>query len=169
MQMSIVKEQRIVRSNHVTSFLDDKTALKAMKNTSGKYVDISKVNLINKITLGVFTSSSPSVTMDGLNIGFVDGTHIVMRYNSIITFSFKNMPKGIYSFEINVDVYEPHPTVSVIIGENASALQTLTAQNGKLLFMVDIEDNNEDVYLCGNSNSKSAGFVCYNAQISKVN
>jgi hypothetical protein len=160
---------RIVKSMHATSFMDDKAALKVMKNTSGKYVDINKVNLINKTTLGIFTSSNPSVSMAAVNIEYLDETSMVVPYNAGITFSLKNMPKGIYSFEINVDMYDPYPTVSLIINENFSAMQTLTAPNGKLLFMADIEDNNSTVSINGNFNTKSGGFVYYNAQISKVN
>lgn len=169
MHMIIAKPERMVKSNHTTSFMDDKAALKIMKNVSGKYVDINKANLTNKTTLGIFTSSNPSVSMAAINIEYLDETGIVVPYNGGITFSLKNMPKGIYSFEINMDVVDPYPTIKLVINNNFSAIQTLTAQNGKLLFMADIEDKDETVNISGNFNQQSGGFVYYNTQISKVN
>jgi hypothetical protein len=159
---------QLAEKSHVSSFMDDKSALKAMTNLSGKEIDISKAALSAKTTLGVLTSTNPAVYMMFGSAGYVSNQHIGIDPAGVMQIVMANVPKGMYAVEMNMQADDPNGIITVATaGKAPKDQQKIMVSNGKLLFLIDLEKGNETIYI--RNQSKTGMLNYYNAQISKVN
>lgn len=158
-----------VKSNHTTALMDDKSFLKGAKNLTGKMLDISKVNLSNKITLDVMTTSSPKNV--SLGYGYAANASRLqvdmMTTNGRMFIGMQDL-KGIYAFELNVAfISDKTGSVTIMVDEDNASKQVVNVVNDKVLFILDLEKDLQFVHIFNNSKTSLLSF--YGGQMSKVN